>query len=172
MLSKSEMSVVSAFLFKLLDGMGDESRKCWRKFWKRMVRMDAGELIDVNMVFVRNPIFHRKFFALLNLGFESWEAGRTHKTYKGEPVRKSFERFREDVLILAGHYEQTFRLDGTMTLSAKSISFASIDDVEFERIYSAVADVLLEKVLTRYANREDLDRVVNEILRFVGVSVI
>ena len=156
-----------ALLFEALDGMGDESRKCWRKFWRRMVRMEAGELVDVSMTFMRNPLFHRKYFALLNLGFESWEPCRTHKTYKGEPVRKSFDRFREDVQILAGHYEQTFHLDGAMTLSAKSISFASMDDAEFERIYSAVADVLLEKVLTKYANRADLDRVVEQLLRFV-----
>jgi len=154
-------------LFGALDGMGDEARKAWRRFWGRMIKMEPGELVEVSMTFSRNPDFHRKFFALLNLGFEAWDPGRKHKTYRGEPVRKDFDRFREDVTILAGHYEQTFHLDGTMTLQAKSISFASMDDVEFERVYSSVADVLLEKVLTKYAGRADLDRVVGELLRFL-----
>ncbi len=54
-----------------------------------------------------------------------------------------------------------------MKLKAKSIRFSKMDDAEFEQVYSAVADVLLTHVLTRYANRADLDRVVEQVMRFV-----
>ena len=42
-----------------------------------------------------------------------------------------------------------------------------MDDLEFERVYSAVADVLLAGVLVRYAGRDELDSVVDKLLGFV-----
>lgn len=153
-----------ALLFGCFEGFGGpEAEKAWRRFWGRMIKAEPGELVNVEMLFPRNYRFHKRFFFLLTIGFDAWDPGRKHKTYKGMPVAKSFEQFREDVLILAGHYEQTFRLDGSMKLSAKSISYAALDDAEFERIYSAVADVLLEQVLTRYAGRAELDDVVQRM---------
>lgn len=154
-----------ALLFKALDGMTEDDRKAWRKFWKRMTSMQPGELISVDMTFPRNPRFHRKFFALLQVGFEAWEPG-FEATHKGEPVGKDFERFRKDVTIMAGFYEPVFALDGTLELEAKSIAFANMDDAEFERVYSAVADVLLAKVLRNHS-RADLDAAVDRILGFL-----
>ncbi len=124
-------------------------------------------MMVLEVVQPRNPKFHRKFFALLNLGFEAWEPGRKHKTHKGIPVSKNFEQFREDITILAGFYEQTFDLHGRLKLKAKSISFAKMEEPEFEQLYSAVADVLLEHVLTKYAGREELDSVVNQLMGFL-----
>jgi hypothetical protein len=112
---------------------------------------------------VRNPRFHRKFFALLNVGYEAWEPPM--QEYKGYEVQKEFEHFREDVTIAAGFYVVTTNLHGTVRLRAKSISFAKMDEDEFERLYNNVANVLLQSVLTRYSRR-DLDAVVNRILGF------
>jgi hypothetical protein len=70
-------------------------------------------------------------------------------------------------VIQAGFYEQTFNLDGEMRLEAQSISFASMDDVQFEQVYSAVATVILEKVLTNYAGRDELDEVMNKVVGFL-----
>lgn len=155
-----------ALLFGALDGMGESAKKAWRRFWKRMIALEPGEIAQVEVEIPRNPKFLRKFFALLKVGFDAWEPARKHKTYKGKPITKNFERFRSDVLILAGFYEQTFDLKGRMCVEAKSISFANMEEPEFEKVYSAVADVLLREVLTRYKGREELDSVVNEILSF------
>lgn len=159
-----DMAGASALLFKALDGMGEDDAKTWRRFWRRVINMEPGELIDVDMRITRNPRFHRKFFALLNIGFEAWEPDASHK---GKPITKNFEQFREDVTILAGFYDKTFHLDGSMTLRAKSVSFANMDDAEFEKVYSAVADVLLQKVLRNYANRDELDAVVEKMMDFL-----
>jgi hypothetical protein len=101
------------------------------------------------------------------MGFDAWEPPRQRKTYKGLPVVKNFECFREEVIIAAGFYEQTFGLNGRLKLTAKSISFAQMDDLEFERVYSAVANVLLAGVLLRYAGRDELDGVIDRLLGFV-----
>ncbi|ABO60573.1 DUF1367 family protein (plasmid) [Burkholderia vietnamiensis] len=126
-------------------------------------RYATDTLIRCEVKQVRNPRFHRKFFALLTLGFESWEPPILE--YKGFEVQKDFEHFREDVTIAAGFYVVTTNLHGSVRLRAQSISFASMKQDEFERLYNAVANVLLQKVLTRYT-RADLDQVINRVLGF------
>lgn len=158
---------VRTFLFRCLDGLNQDDKRGWRKFWKRITSMEPGECSIVEVVIPRNSKFHRKFFSMLNFAFDSWDPGRKRKTYKGKEVSKNFERFRKDVLIIAGFYEQTFDLRGRMTLEAQSISFANMDDAEFERVYSAVASVILERVLTGYSGREELDRVVDKMMGFL-----
>jgi hypothetical protein len=166
-LPEAERNAMSRILFgQYLDGMSPDDKAAWKRFWSRIKRLGPGELVKVSLKIERNGKFHRKFFALLNVGYDAWEPGRTHKSYKGMPVAKNFEQFREDVTIMAGFYEQTFDLHGRMVLKAKSISFASMGQDEFEKVYSAVADVLLQKVLTTYS-RKDLDEVVEKVLRFL-----
>ena len=159
------MDGARALLFGSLDGFRAEDKRAWRNFWRRFVKMEPGELAQAEMVIPRNGKFHRRFFALLNVGFEHWQSGRKHKTYKGQPVLKSFDTFREDIIVLAGFYDQHFDVRDRMVLKAKSISFAAMDDTEFEKLYSAVSDVLLEHVLTHY-KRDDLDEVVERIMKF------
>jgi hypothetical protein len=104
--------------------------------------------------------------ALLNVGFDMWEPKRKRKSYKGMPIEKNFDQFREDITILAGFYEQTFNLKGEMKMRAKSISFANMEDDEFSELYEAVLTVLLREVCTKYAGRDELDAVVNRVMDF------
>jgi Protein of unknown function (DUF1367) len=137
-----------------------------RQQFKRMTNeLGDGEMVRLSYARPRNTKFHRKFFAMLNVGFEHWEPSRKHRTHKGKPITKNFERFREDITILAGFYEQTIDLKGRMKLTATSIAFANMTEDEFEGLYNAVAQVLLTQVLTNY-QRNDLDRVVEELIRF------
>lgn len=154
-------------VFGMVDGASEGDRKAWRGFWRRLFRMEAGEMCRVEVVIPRNSRFHRKFFALITLGFEAWEPCRVRKTYRGRPVAKNFERFRSDIIIQAGYYEQTFDLQGRMRIEAQSISFAAMEDPEFEQLYSAVATVLLERVLTTYKGRVELDGVIDRIVGFL-----
>lgn len=161
------MVAVRQLLFKCFDGFLDADKKLWRRFWKRFIDLQPGEMAQAEFVIPRNYLFHKKFFALLNFGFEHWEPERKHKTYKGRPVAKNFEQFREDVTILAGYFEQTFDLHGRMRLKAKSIKFSSMDDAEFEALYSAVVDVLLARVFTKYKDRAELDAIIEKLMGFV-----
>ena len=101
---------------------------------------------------------------MLNVAFEAWEPGI--KQYKDEIAQKNFDRFREDVLILAGFCSVTYAINGDVKMLADSISFGSMDQEKFEEVYSKVVDVILKHILKNYT-RDDLDNVVNEILSFV-----
>lgn len=126
-------------------------------------KLAIGEVHAFEHKKVRNYQFLKKFFAMLSVGFDAWEPAQAE--YRGMPAQKNRERFREDCTIAAGFYEIVADLDGKPHAKAKSIAFGNMKEAEFEQLYSAVADVLLQRVLTRYT-RADLDRVVNELLAF------
>lgn len=121
---------------------------------------------------VRNYEFHKKYFALLNLAFENWEVPFTQhsltpegfKNLREAPV-KDFDRFRKDVIILAGYYDATYRVDGSVRLEAKSISFANMDEDEFGKLYEATLEAIRKHVF-RNMNDADLQVFLNELEQF------
>lgn len=128
-----------------------------------IAKLKMGTAVTATVRRQRNPKFHRKFFALLNFAFDAWEpAGNT---YKGQQVGKNFDQFRNDVVVLAGHYEMAVTLKGDTRLTAKSISFGSMGEDEFEELYGSTINVVLQRILTNYT-REDLDHVINQLLAF------
>ena len=129
--TEAELQAVRTVLFECLKGTTEVENRAWRRWWKRVINFDPGEISFLKFIIPRNGKFHRKFFALMNVGYDCWEPKRKHKSYKGIPIEKNRDQFREDITILAGFYEQTFNLKGEMRMRAKSISFASMEDDEF-----------------------------------------
>eukprot|EP01034_Spumella_vulgaris_P033235 gene33235-41007_t len=127
-------------------------------------KMKVGALMHADFKKVRNYKFHKKYFALVSYAFDAWEP-RGGLTYQGQPVAKNKERFRKDIAILAGFFDSTVNLKGEVRLEAKSISFAQMDEIEFEALYNQTINVILQRVLTTYT-RDDLDAVVEQLLRF------
>ncbi len=114
----------------------------------------------------RNPKFHRKAFALFQLAFDVWDAPVLE--YRGQPVAKNFDRFRRDLTILAGHYEAATNLRGEVRLEAKSLSFGSMDDNEFGKVYASILSVVWERVLKAhgYKSAAAVDEIVERLLGF------
>lgn len=82
----------------------------------------------------RNPGHHRKFFALLNLGFSS------------QDKIDNFEIYRMVTLMKAGHVVFVKGTDGKDHPLPKSISWDKMGQEEFERVYSAVLTVICKEV--------------------------
>lgn len=125
--------------------------------------LKTGAAVRAEVKRMRNYQFHKKVFALLNLAFDAWEP--TEATYKGEVIAKSFNQFRNDITVLAGYYETTVTLKGEVRLVAKSMSFASMEQDEFEKLYSSLINVVLQRILTKYT-RSDLDSVIDRLMQF------
>ena len=130
---------------------------------EKIASIKNGKFIEADIKQKRNILFHRKFFAMLNIGFEAFEPDQ--KDYKGQIAVKNFDRFRKDAIILAGFYDATYDIQGNLKLEAHSISFGKMSEDEFNRVYNACCNVLLQKVLHNYT-REDLDSVVEQLTRF------
>lgn len=129
-----------------------------------IAKMKTGAAVRATVKLQRNPRFHRKYFALLNLAFDAWEPAEN--TFKGQVVGKNFDQFRNDIVCLAGFYEMATNLRGEVRVTAKSISFASMDQAEFDDLYSATVNVILKHVLTNY-DREQLDEVMERLTGFL-----
>lgn len=129
-----------------------------------MAKWRVGDVIRCKVSRMRNPKFHRKYFALLNYAFDHWNP-EAADTKHGQAV-KNFDRFRKDIAIATGHYELTVNIKGEVRAEANSISFARMDEDEFSQLYDRTIDYLLQKVLTAH-NREVLDEVVANIVGFV-----
>lgn len=114
---------------------------------------------------VRNYQFHRKFFALLNFAFDCWEPQTALADARPYPIEKNFERFRKDIIILAGFFDASYRVDGSVRLEAKSIAFHAMDEDEFAALYDKVIDVIVKHVLTNY-DGDELRAVVDEVMAF------
>lgn len=113
----------------------------------------------------RNAAFHRKLFALFNLAFDYWQPGEVNSKY-GVP-EKNFDRFRKDLTILAGHYHNVIRLDGSVRVEADSLSFGSMDQETFNNLYSNILDVILKRIPQMGEwGADKVNEIVNQVLEF------
>ena len=132
---------------------------------EKLGHIKTNDVVYAEIKHPRNYKFHKKFFAMLKVGYDAWEPAE--QEYKGLPVQKNFDRFREDIFIAAGFGEVVLNIRGEARARAKSISFGSMGQEEFDKLYNAVADVLLQKILKTYT-KDDLESVVNEIAGFLS----
>jgi len=119
-----------------------------------IAKLKTGAAVRATVKQQRNPKFHRKFFALLNLAYDAWEPAES--TYKGRVVGKNFDQFRNEMAV---------NLRGETRVTAKSISFANMDQAEFDDLYNATVNVILKHILTNYS-RDDLDAVMDQLVGF------
>lgn len=146
-----------------------------RKFQQSLIPADGfsadaldnlkfGTVYRIEIKASRKYKFLQKAFVLVQYAFDIWEPVSSVSEYKGSPVEKNLERFREMLTILAGFYRPVYKLDGSVQLVAKSWSFAEMpDDSDFEKLYQALITVIVEKVLDGYTG-DDLDAIVNQII--------
>jgi len=127
-------------------------------------KLKLGEEVHGKLRKHRIVWFHRKYFALLSVGFMNWTPGKIDSKY-GTP-EKNFDRFRKDVAILAGFYDIVIRLDGSTRIEAKSISFSKMDQEEFDRLYQRTIDVFLKHIYGKDMTKEEIDELVEKYLSF------
>lgn len=132
--------------------------------WVRKLR--AGQVVTVSAKSVRNYRFLQKGFVLLRVAFDMWEPGELE--HNGMPVVKHFERFRELLSIMAGHYEQVWNLDGTFTLQARSWSFAKCEEEDFEALYRNILTITWDKIFRKasFSSEAEVEQMVATLLRF------
>jgi len=129
-------------------------------------KLKINEVITAEFKKPRNYKFHKKYFALLNFAYENWEPEALQDAKWDNVIpEKSFNRFRKDLIILSGHYDAVYRVDGSVRIEAKSIAFNKMNEETFAELYDATINVILKKILTNYS-REDLDKVVEQLEEF------
>ena len=85
-----------------------------------------GELYEVDIKKKRNIQFHRKFFALINICYENQE------------YYKDIDDLRKQLIIDAGFSREVVTHHGEIKTEALSLSFSSMDEIQFEDVYNKV----------------------------------
>lgn len=154
----------------VLHGLTGDDDRSWKRFKRWAKSLAPGEIFSFSFEHERDSVQHRRYMKMVRYAFHHWEpAPGAALEHKGMVVAKDFERFRKDVLILAGFFEAKFALDGSVVLEAQSLKFKKMPQTTFEQVYAATFDVLLKHVLTTYT-RENLQEVVQQLERFGGTS--
>lgn len=147
-------------LIKTISGLhpADPETEAWYN------KLKQGVAVSVEAKTIRNYKFLKKWFALLKIGYDNWTPGEINSKY-GVPA-KNFDRFRADVIILCGYYDTTVRLDGSVRVEPRSVSFAKMSEETFAKLYSETIDVLLKYVYDKDMDAEKLDLIVEQYLSF------
>jgi len=119
-------------------------------------KIAVGDTVKASVTKPRNVQFHKKFFAMLDC---------IHRTMS-EDLTATYptpENLRYVMMILTGNFDIIILPDGTQNKKPKSISFAAMDDLEFEGVYSACLDVGL-KYFLKDISKEEFER---ELLNFL-----
>jgi hypothetical protein len=111
--------------------------------FEKIKKMSIGESIFMEWKPKRNYKFHKKLFSLLNFVYEN----QTHY--------KSIDNLLEAYKFKAGYFETIVTHTGKKHYKAKSISFHTMDNEEFERFYSAAIDTSLELIPMNKAELEE-----------------
>ena len=134
---------------------------------EKLKRIKPMAMTRVGVAVVRNGPFLRKWMALAHVAYDMWTETMEPIEYRGQKVQPVFEKFRKDLTILAGYWHPVFKIDGTFTVEADSISYANMDQETFEALYSKTIDAILAKVLPRHGlSRQALDHHVDRVLEF------
>lgn len=134
----------------------------------RVAKWKSDDLIRGHFAAMRNAKFFRKWWVLAKYAYDLWtDHLPSQRTWRGQVVQPEFERFRRDLIIMAGFYTPIFAIDGTLRMEADSISWDNMDEPEFEKLYSATIDAILQKVLNRPdLTAEQLRKYVDTVMRF------
>jgi len=97
-------------------------------------RIKSGAMVDCEIKQPRNLAFHKKFFALINMVYQNQPEDATID---------NIEHLRKYLIKRAGFYDTIHTPTGTI-FEAKSISFAKMEQEDFDKLYGAVLDAIVK----------------------------
>ena len=99
------------------------------------VKIGQGELIEAEFKKGRNYEFHKKFFVLINIGFENQEK------------EKNFALYRAKLMIQIGCCDVILLDDGSANFIPWSISYDKMpDNNTFEEVYNKAVDYIARQL--------------------------
>lgn len=122
---------------------------------EKLTKFKTGGQYTVDIKRTRNPNFHAKMFAFFNFCFQYWAGDHE---FQDESLQ--FDEFRKELTKTAGFYDQVFDLQGKFTMVAKSLSFGSMNQEEFEQCYNAIIQAAMTNIF-RTADEQQLNKLMS-----------
>lgn len=115
----------------MVKGLDNKFTAAFDSDYDKIKKIKVGRMIEVEIIQKRNIEFHKKFFALINM------------VYSNQDHYNNLDELRKDLIISAGFYNVRHSFDGEEIKEAKSISFGSMGEEEFQDLYSKVMDEIV-----------------------------
>lgn len=111
-------------------------------------KFKLNEVYRSDVVKPRSYQHHKLIMALLNL------------TYANQEMYEDFEMFRKAVAVAAGHVDELTLPDGEIIRLPRSISYDSLDEIEFTKVAGAMMTVCCS--ILKGIGREELEAEVSK----------
>ena len=116
-------------------------------------KMKIGKVYEAVIKEIRNPLFNRKFHAMIRV---AWD-------YLPEAFQDKFgniDNFRYMMEIKAGFCEMVYDpTSGVVLYRPKSTAFDKMPEAEFEKVYNGVLNVILRDYLPNINNNEFIEQI-------------
>ena len=113
-------------------------------------RLKVGSTVRCRVSLPRNYRFHKKFFALVRLTFDNLPLPLVER-WNVRSENDMLRRFKRDL----GYFSSSVNENGEREIEYRSISFAAMDEQEFERFYDDCVNLVLYQYIPGI-NRQDL----------------
>lgn len=123
---------------------------------EKLNKFKTGGQYTIEIKLVRNPKFHGKVFAFFNFCFAHWKGDNEFQS-----ETKQFDVFRNHLTVLAGFFDSYHNISGGVRIEAKSLSFSSMPQEEFEECYNALIRAALKHIF-----KTTDDNTYNQLLSF------
>lgn len=123
---------------------------------EKMTKFKSNEVYEIEIKRSRNPQFHSKVFAFFRFCFEYWCADKAG--FENMDIAAQEEVFRNHLTCLAGYRNEFYKIDGGVRVEAKSLSYANMEQQEFEECYSALINAAIKHVFKGCNDEQILNR--------------
>lgn len=123
-LSEEDKAAARRVVFGVVDGLGEQNQKRWRRLWNRLLRLEAGEMMTFISNLARSGPFHRRHMLIEQRVFEAQERF------------EDFDQFRYWLKVGSQWVIWAAGPSGGVVPIPRSISYAKADEHEFQEFHA------------------------------------
>ena len=116
----------------LVKGLDNKFTCAYDSDYEKLKKIKPLQMVKCTITQPRNLGFHKKFFALIKM------------VYQNQEHYNNSDDLRHDLIVSAGFYETRVNFFGEEIQRAKSISFSSMKQDEFDELYNRVLDEIVK----------------------------
>jgi hypothetical protein len=120
---KADAEAARRVLFGAVDGLGDQGRKQWRRFWNGVLRLEPGEIVSIITHRPRIGVHHRKHMLI------------EQRVFEAQDRFEQFDAFRYWLKVGAGFVVWAAGPKGGVVPIPKSISYSATGEDEFQEFH-------------------------------------
>ncbi len=105
--------------------------------WDEVNRLGRGEILVMKYTQVRDPLNHRRYFAMHKIAYDNRPASDLTQDRRG---------FRKMIEMTAGYRTAVQTFKGEIIYIPKSIKYEQLEEPEFQEIKKACGDVIVQRM--------------------------